>query len=110
MENKIDPIACCDYIRDHALEYAQAKANVTYMTEYRKTIKSELMQRSESKTDASKEAYAYAHAEYKKHLEDLAYAIQKFETYRWMMVAAEAKIEIWRSLEASARAESRATQ
>jgi Ni,Fe-hydrogenase I small subunit len=105
----ISPFKALDFIRDNAPEYAQSKANVVYMTEYRKTIKASLMAASREKTESAKETYAYAHPEYKAHLLALEQAVAKAEKLRWLMVAAEAKIEVWKSLEASARAEGRAT-
>ena len=110
MEQDISPFKALDFIRDNAPEYAQAKANVVYMTEYRKTIKAALMAASREKTESAKETYAYSHPEYKAHLTALEQAVAKAERLRWLMVAAEAKIEVWRSLESSARAEGKATQ
>lgn len=109
IEQDISPFKALDFIRDNAEAYAMAKANVTYMTEYRKTIKSILMQESTARTDGQREAYAYAHPNYIKHLEALKTAISEAEKLRWLMIAAEAKIEVWRSLESSARAEGRST-
>jgi hypothetical protein len=37
-------------------------------------------------------------------------ALQESERLRWLMVGAEAKIEVFRSLEASARLEMKSTQ
>lgn len=110
MNEEISPFRALDFIRDNAEAYAQAKANVIYMTEYRKTMKSMLMNEAyEAKTQSEKESYAYAHQRYKDHLKAMAEAIEKCEKLRWLMVAAEAKIEVWRSLESSARAEGRST-
>jgi hypothetical protein len=109
-EQDISPFKALDFIRDNAPKYAEAKANVVYMTEYRKTIKATLMAKSSEKTESAKETYAYSHADYKEHLKAMQQAIAECEKLRWLMVAAEAKIEVWRSLESSARAEGRATQ
>lgn len=109
-KDEISPFKALDFIRDNALAYAQAKANVVYMTEYRKTMKSILMGESTAKTDGMREAYAYAHPNYIEHLKGLAKAIEDAERLRWLMIGAEAKIEVWRSLESSARAEGKATQ
>jgi hypothetical protein len=105
----ISPFKALDFIRDNAPGYAQAKANVVYMTEYRKTIKAMLMAASREKTESAKETYAYSHPEYKAHLKALETAVAESERLRWLMVAAEAKIAVWRSLESSNRAEGRAT-
>lgn len=109
-EQDISPFAALDFIRDNAKAYAMAKANVVYMTEYRKSIKADLMVRCINMTLGDKETYAYSHADYKSHLEALKQAVADAERLRWLMIAAEAKIEVWRSLESSARAEGRSTQ
>ena len=106
----INPFKALDFIRDNAEAYAQAKANLLYLTEYRKTKKALLMIESDAKTESAKESYAYAHEEYIEHLKALATAVQESERLRWLMVGAEAKIEVWRSLEASARLEMKSTQ
>jgi hypothetical protein len=110
MTEAINPFKALDFIRDYAPLFAQAKANLLYLTEYRKTKKALLMIESDAKTESAKESYAYAHEEYIEHLKALAVAVQESERLRWLMVGAEAKIEVWRSLEASARLEMKSTQ
>ena len=110
MTETISPFAALDFIRDNAEAYAQAKANLLYLTEYRKTKKALLMIESDAKTESAKESYAYAHVQYIEHLKALAIAIQESERLRWLMVAAEAKISVWQTLEATARMEMKATQ
>lgn len=110
MQEEISPFKALDFIRDNAAPYAQAKANVVYMTEYRKSIKATLMASCSEKTESAKETFAYSHPDYKKHLIALQQAVAEAERLRWLLVAAEAKIEVWRSLESTARAEGRATQ
>ena len=106
----ISPFAALDFIRDHSTDLAEAKATVLYLTEYRKSMKALLMIESDAKTESAKESYAYAHIDYIAHIKALAEAVQESERLRWLMVAAEAKIEVWRSLEASARLEMKSTQ
>lgn len=101
----ISPFKALDYIRDNAEAFAAAKASVVYLTEYRKTIKSILMQQSDAKTESAKESYAYAHEDYVNNLVALRTAIELAETMRWKLIAAQSKIEVWRSLEASTRVE-----
>jgi len=105
----IDPYKALDFIRDNAAACAEAKANVVYLTEYRKTMKATLMAASHEKTESAKETYAYSHKDYKAHLQALQEAVAESERLRWLMVAAEAKIAVWRSLESSARSEGRST-
>lgn len=109
MNDEISPFKALDFIRDNAGAYAQAKADVVYMTEYRKSLKAILMAECVAETQSAKEAWAYAHPKYVLHLDALRESIENCEKLRWLLVAAEAKIEVWRSLESSARAEGRST-
>jgi hypothetical protein len=55
------------------------------------------------------EREAYASSKYKEHLKALQGAVEAREELRWMLIAAQARIEVWRSQEASNRAEGKAT-
>lgn len=98
-----DPQACLLRMQANAAVLAHAKGNVVYMTEYRKTLKALLMQRSGSKTIQMKEADAYAHPDYLQHLEGLREAVEEHERLRWGMVTDAAAVEVWRSTNANER-------
>lgn len=107
---EINIFRCLDFLRDNASAYAAAKANRVYLEEYRKTLKAQLMIESEqagSKSSATQERDAYAHQQYKNHLCGLQEAIQVEEDLRWKLVAAQAKIEAWRTIESSRRYEAK---
>jgi len=106
----IDPNAAVDYIIKHSQEYATAKANVVYLEQFRKTQKAICFQSSLRSTMAEKEADAYAHKDYIVVLDGLKEAVETAEKLRWMLVAAQARIDIWRSQEASNRVIDRGTQ
>ena len=101
--NSIDPHEAINYMIKNAKDYAKAKANVTYLTEYRKTKKALCFQAAMGNTIADKEAAAYAHPEYQAVLEGLREAVERAETLRWMLIAAQARVDVWRSQEASNR-------
>ena len=106
MENimtEIDPQKAVDYLRDNAEKFADAKASRVYLEEFRKSKKSLLMLQSDEKTQAGKEAYAYAHDEYIALLDGLKVAIEAEETVKWQMIAAQARIEVWRTQQANNR-------
>ena len=110
--SEIDPQAAVDYMVAKAGEYAQAEANKVYMEEMRKTIKAEQMIEAEAlghKTAAMQEREAYASVIYKDHLEALRTAVEEREKLRWMLIAAQARIDVWRSQNASNRNIERAT-
>jgi hypothetical protein len=60
-------------------------------------------------TMAEKEADAYAHPEYQAVLEGLREAVERAETLRWMLIAAQARIDVFRTQEASNRFLERST-
>jgi hypothetical protein len=105
----IDPNEAINFMIKNSEAYAQAKAQVVYLTEYRKTVKSQGILRSLKTTVVEKEADAYTTVEYKTCVEGLKEAVAEAERLRWMLVAAQARVDCWRSMEASNRAVERAT-
>ena len=105
----IDPNEAINFMIKNAEAYAQAKAEVTYLTEYRKTVKSQGILRSLKNTVVEKEADAYTTVDYKTCVEGLREAVAEAERLRWMLVAAQARIDVWRSQEASNRSIERST-
>lgn len=100
-----------DFMRDNAPAYAQAKAERIYLEQFRKTKKALLMQEAERngvKSVQAQERDAYAHPEYLELLEGLRSAVLREEELRWLIAAAEAKVEAWRTVESTRRAEARA--
>jgi len=104
-----DPHKAVDYIIANANKFAKAKSERVYLEEYRKSLKAILMKRSLEDTIGAQEREAYAHAEYQQLLQGLKAAVEIEEKLRWDLIAAQARVEIWRSQEATARAEGRAT-
>ena len=100
-----------DYIYTHGQKYAAAKAEVTYVEEYRKSLKAMLMKQAMldgAKSAAAAEIEAYSDAKYVELLNGLREAVEKAEGLRWGLVSAQARVEVWRSLEASNRVMDRA--
>ena len=95
--------AANDFIRDNADKFAQAKGQRIYLEQYRKTQKAILFQDCKTGTIQDKESYAYAHPDYIVNLEGLRAAVGDEEALRWKMVAAQAKIEMWRTQQANNR-------
>jgi len=107
---QIDPNEAIDYMIKHSAEYAQAKSQVTYLEEFRKSKKAMLFSAAIGNTIADKDNYAYSHPEYLAVLDGLKDAVEKAETLRWMLIAAQARIDVWRSQEASNRGIDKATR
>jgi hypothetical protein len=93
-----------DYLRDHAPLAAKAIAESWYMQDYRKVVKAEEMTKCNETAVNAQERFAYSSDVYKEHLVATMTAIEKEQTERFLLKAAEAKIEAWRSQQANYRA------
>jgi hypothetical protein len=109
IEKERDPHKAVDFIRDNAELYAKAKAERIYTEEFRKSLKAILMKKSGENAVNAQEREAYAHPEYRALLDGLKDAVIIEETLRWKMIAAEARIEVIRTQEATKRMEYKAT-
>lgn len=108
-DRQIDPNKAVDFIIENASKFAGAKANRVYLEEYRKSKKALLMAESTAEAANAREQYAYAHPEYIALLGGLREAVEIEEKLRWDLIAAQARIEVWRSIQANNRAQERAT-
>ena len=109
MEN---PNNVVEFLLKNAKIYAKAKSERIYIEEFRKSKKALLMQQAQIKgveTMAAQERDAYANTEYQDLLVGLKEAVEVEEKLRWQLIAAQMKIDIWRSQEASNRQIDRAT-
>ena len=107
----IDPNDAIEYIFKHGKKFAKAKAERTYLEEYRKSLKAILMQQAQvegHQTAAAQEREAYADERYQALLQGLKQAVEAEEEVRWGLVAAQARIDVWRSQESSKRQEIKA--
>ena len=67
------------------------------LEEFRKSKKALLMQESDERTMSAQERDAYAHPEYVQLLSDLKDAVALEEHLRWMIVAAQMRVEVWKT-------------
>jgi hypothetical protein len=109
-EDLREPHKAVDYVIANAGKFAHAKANRVYIENFMRSKKALLMNQSDAKTVADREAYAYAHPDYIQLTEGLRAAVEVEEDLRWKLIAAQARVEIWRTASANNRAQDRATQ
>jgi hypothetical protein len=97
-----------DYLYTHGRKFAEARSHRVYLEEYRKSQKAMLMKAALSdgraKSAVVAEIEAYADPAYIEVLKGLEAAVELEETYRWGLISAQARIDVWRSTEASNRA------
>ena len=106
--SEIDPIAAAEFIQTKAEKMAKAKADRIYVSEYKDSLKAILMKEINGDSSVAQQSReALADQRYLDCLKGLREAVVVEETLRWKFVAAQAKIEIWRSFESSRRAEAR---
>jgi len=102
----IDIHKVLDYIRGNAEKFAAARAQRVWIEEWRKSKKALLMRQAEQdgvKSAVAQERDAYAHPEYAELLQGLKAAVEEEERLRWMLIAAQAKADAWRTIQASNR-------
>jgi hypothetical protein len=100
------PYKAIEYIIENSCKFAEAKAQRMYLEEFRKTKKALLMKEALElgfESAVAQEREAYASVDYQLLLKGLQVAIEKEETLKWMLTAAQMKADIWRSEQASER-------
>jgi len=106
--NQKDINDAVDYLYTHGRKYAESKAHRVYLEEYRKSQKAMLMKAAiatkKVKTAVAAEMEAYSDPAYLEVLKGIQAATEAEEAYRWGLVSAQARIDVWRSQEASNRA------
>ncbi len=107
MSEARDPNSAVDYMIKNASAYANAKGERLYIENFLRSKKSMLMNQSDAKTVADREAFAYAHPEYIELISGLRAAVIQEEGIKWKLEAAKISVEIWRSQEASNRHQDR---
>ena len=107
MADPIDPNKAVDFLLSNAGKYARAKSERIHIEEFRKSKKALLMAECPEKAANARKQYAYSHPEYIALLEGLKAAVEVEEQLRWAQIAAQLRVEIWRSQEASNRAQDR---
>ncbi len=73
-------------------------------------IEQQLAELTTKVASLKQETYAYAHPDYIQILEGIREAVELEERYRWLMTAAQTRIEVYRTEQYSARMEIKATQ
>ena len=105
-----EPTKAIQFLIDTAPLYAKAKADRMFLEEFRKSRKAQLASQAGTEVLGKQETFAYAHPEYIEILEGIREAVEKEERFRWLMTAAQARIEVWRTEQYSGRMEVKATQ
>tara|TARA_R110000868_G_scaffold9763_1_gene48011 strand:+ start:515 stop:847 length:333 start_codon:yes stop_codon:yes gene_type:complete len=101
-----DPNKAVDFLLKNSKIYAKAKAERVYLEEFRKSKKALLMQQAQMhgvETMSAQERDAYANKEYQELIKGLAAAVEVEEDLRWKLIAAQMRVDIWRTNQANNR-------
>lgn len=105
-----EPTRAIQFIVDTAPLYAKAKSDRMFLEEFRKSKHAQLKSLAGTEVLGKQDTFAYAHPEYVEILEGIRAAVEIEERYRWLMTAAQAKVECWKTMQFNARMEARAVQ
>lgn len=105
---EIDPNKAIQFLIDTAPRYAKAKGTRIRLEEFRKSKKAALMNEAPTEVLGKQETYAYSHPDYMDLLTAIGHAVAEEEECRWMMIAAQARIEVWKTNQYNTRAELKA--
>jgi hypothetical protein len=100
------PYRAIEFILENAPKFAQAKSERVYLENFLRTKKALLMKQAMEmgyESAASQEREAYSHPKYEELLKGLSVAIEREETLKFMLMAAQMKADIWRTEQASER-------
>lgn len=101
LERRMEEIRVC------ANEYAEAKAKVVYLEEFKKSKLAILMKQFEHlhKSSTAQEREARASKEYMQVIEGLREAVEIQEKKRWELELTKMRFEAWRTNQATQRVE-----
>ena len=94
---------CLDWMRDNAEPAARASAEVIRAEEFLKTTLAMVASNSTQTTIAGHEREARASKAFQKAIEERVIAVYQDRKFRLLYSAAEVKVEVWRSEQASNR-------
>jgi hypothetical protein len=83
---------------------AKAIADRKYLEDFRKVKLAMLIQEAPAGTVSSREAWATSHEDYEEVLQGLRAAVEQEAELKHMFTIAEARIEVWRTIQANNRA------
>lgn len=92
-------------LRINGEKYADAQSTYEFLSDMTKNQKARLMNESDGKTESERERYAYAHPDYKTHLEQVKIARHESIKLKTYIDSLQALFELYRSKNAMSRAE-----
>ena len=98
-----DPNDAIDYIYTNAPAYAKAKGELAQLEVFKSSLKAIKMSESSEQSLGAQEREAYRSQDYQNLCKAIGHATEQAEALKWQLIAAQLRVEIWRSQEASNR-------
>jgi hypothetical protein len=98
-----DPNDAIDFIFKTAPAYAKAKGELAQLEAFKSSLKAIKMAQTDEQSLGAQEREAYRSQEYQDLCKAIGLATESTEAYRWQLVAAQLRIEIWRTDQANNR-------
>lgn len=108
MISEADIERAVDWLRDNAEQAAKARAERLYLEAWVKTVLAQEAEKADGSSAAQRESIARTRPAYMAALQGYREAVEADERHRFLRDAAEAKIEAWRTMESTRRAEGKA--
>ena len=99
-----DPNDAIDFIFKKAPDYAAAKGRLAELEAFKSSLKAIKMAQTDEQSLGAQEREAYRSQDYQDLCKAIGAATEQAEALRWQLIAAQLRVEIWRSQEASNRA------
>lgn len=100
---EIDKVLEWMVVNSQKLAIAQAEYN--HLNDYKKVVQALEMQKSTATSSAAQERDALCSTAYQDHLKVIETAETEYLKLRYLFQTAQAKVDVWRSMNATSRAE-----
>jgi len=98
-----DPNDAIDYIYTNAPAYAKAKGELAELEAFKSSLKAIKMSESSEQSLGAQEREAYRSEAYQSLCKAIGAATEQTEALKWQLLAAQMRIDIWRTEQASNR-------
>lgn len=93
-----------DYLVNSASKLSQAKADYSYVDDFKRVLKAQLMKEHPEMTAAGQEREAYSDPRYNQHLHAIKTAEAQYLHIQYLIDAAKVRIDVWRTQSSNERA------
>jgi hypothetical protein len=98
-----DPNDAIEFIYKTAPAYAKAKGELAELEAFKSSLKAIKMAESGEQTVTAQEREAYRSEAYQELCKAIGVATEQAEALRWQLLAAQMRVDIWRTEQASNR-------